>query len=165
VACWPTIGTSSPAVLTPPSGAFDLVACGDYDACGLRADGTVSCWGSDSAGALGAPTGAFDAIGSGKYYSCAIGAANNSCWGGALGAPPIDRLRALAVAGNWGCGIRDDGSLVSWGQAPAASPPAGVFRALSAATGHACAVRDDGTLACWGDLNSARTPPAGLVAR
>jgi hypothetical protein len=165
VACWLTAGTTTSAVLYPPAGEFDFIAAGYFHACGRRSDGNLACWGPDLGSALAVPSGDFEAIGSGQFYGCAIGNAGNACWGGLVAQPPTSHLRAVSVANNYGCGIRDDGSLTCWGSAPVASPPAGSFRALSAATYHACAVRIDGTLACWGELDASRTPPAGLVAR
>jgi hypothetical protein len=45
VACW---GGNFSGQATPPAGVFSQVAAGESHTCGLRADGTVACWGGDN---------------------------------------------------------------------------------------------------------------------
>ncbi len=88
--------TERPEVLTvstqaPSSGIpFTQVSAGPFHTCGLRADGTIACWGvhvederlTESSGLIDSPPGSFSQIDAGHHNSCAIrqdGAVK--CWG------------------------------------------------------------------------------------
>lgn len=83
----------------PPAGTFASVSAGvsHYEeelgigahTCGVRADGTIACWGPDKSGQNAPPPGAFVAIGSSPMgYTCALDAAGaTTCWGSHRTAP------------------------------------------------------------------------------
>ena len=109
----------------PPDGAFTAVSASDMHACGLRPDGTATCWGSNTWGAAAPPPGRFTAIDVDDYLSCGIRADGEAaCWGIPLeGEAPSGPFTAIFVRA-------------------AGRPP---WRSALA-----CAQRPDGTAECWG---------------
>src|SRR5437764_429443 len=100
------------------------VSVGGANACALKIDGTVTCWGTSRFGGQNVPAnlGSVVQIDVGGYNSCAL-IANGSvtCWGGA------------------------DADV---GQST--TPPAlGPVVQVSAGYYHTCAVKTDATVACW----------------
>jgi hypothetical protein len=89
---WLCGGTDTYGETTPPIVPFDDVVTGDYHACGLASDGTVSCWG---AGEAADPTGTnphygqsiplaglFDSLAAGPFSTCGIRVVGTpACWG------------------------------------------------------------------------------------
>jgi alpha-tubulin suppressor-like RCC1 family protein len=114
LACWN-------APYSVPTGQFTAISTGDDHSCGIRLDGSIDCFGSNSAGQIGnAPGGSnWIAISSGAEHSCAIDDTNFvTCWG-------------------------DN----SHGQTAAAT---GQFDTVAAGLAHTCAVRPDLSIVCWG---------------
>jgi hypothetical protein len=65
-----------------PPGDFGAVAVGPAHVCGIRADGTVACWGSNSDGQAAPPEGGFHQISAGPLQTCGIRADDTlACWG------------------------------------------------------------------------------------
>jgi alpha-tubulin suppressor-like RCC1 family protein len=89
---------------TPPPGKFRMVAMGTFNACGVREDGTVACWGAgteDECPDTGvdcrqsrSPAGEFAQVAAGTYHGCAMNADRKvTCWGsGTEGrtTPPVE---------------------------------------------------------------------------
>jgi hypothetical protein len=135
ISCW---GSNKDGESTPPTGTFTQVAVGGrFDfrrpigsfttirdeclySCGLRSDGTVTCWGCGTCGQTAAPPGRFQQIAARWHNACGV-RDNGSveCWG--LNSP----------------GVFD-------------SVPPGEFVKVNVGLFHACAIRKDGTIACWG---------------
>ena len=79
----------------PPDGDFVSVTVGDSHACGIRADGTVACWGAGTTdqgcsstvlsfhcGQSQAPPGRFEQLALGNVHTCAMRADRTvQCWG------------------------------------------------------------------------------------
>ena len=159
--------------------AFVQVSAGPFHTCGLRADGTITCWGAhgederltESAGLLDSPPGSFSQIDAGHHHSCAIrqdGAVK--CWGGisiegdvppeakammeAIWAPPEGRFISVSAGFLFSCGVRDDNTAECWGLAASLSdaltPPGGAYTSVSVGGFHACGIRTDQTAVCWG---------------
>ena len=134
---------------------FVQVSAGPFHTCGLRADGTIACWGAhgdeerltESTGLLDSPPGSFSQIDAGHHHSCAIrqdGAVK--CWGSMSiegdDMPPEEKAMMEAM----------------W------APPEGWFISVSAGFLFSCGVRDDNTAECWGlaaSFSDALTPPEG----
>jgi Putative Ig domain/Regulator of chromosome condensation (RCC1) repeat len=60
----------------------------------------------------------------------------------------------VSVGGSHTCAIRDDGTLVCWGDDSAGQldgVPSGTFQSVSAGGSHTCAIRTSDHLTCWGD--------------
>ena len=99
----------------------------DGHSCGLRDDGTITCWGSNEHRKASPPDGQFAAVTAGGSHSCGLRTDNTiTCWGS-----------------------NTDYQGHHLGQA---DPPAGQFTAVTAGGNHSCGVRDDGTITCWGDV-------------
>jgi alpha-tubulin suppressor-like RCC1 family protein len=68
--------------MAPPAGTFVQVSSGDFHTCGLRADGTVACWGTNANGQSSPPAGAFIQVAAGRFHSCGVKADGLLvCWG------------------------------------------------------------------------------------
>ena len=66
----------------PASGGFSAVSTGEWHSCGLRSDGSISCWGSNGEGQANPPDGAFTDVAAGSAHSCGLASDGSiSCWG------------------------------------------------------------------------------------
>lgn len=69
--------------VTRPEVDFEAVAVGRSHSCGLRADGTVACWGGNASGQADPPDGLFTVITAGYEHSCGLHRDGEiACWGG-----------------------------------------------------------------------------------
>lgn len=132
------------------------IASGSGHFCNLRADGGISCFGSDTAGQRTAPPMSAKAIDANGSHACALGADHRlRCWGDDTHAgsqPPSMALRDFDVGQLNGCGVGSDAAVVCWGWNVngQGTPPVGAFRRVATGLNHSCGIRDTGTLACWG---------------
>ncbi len=148
----------SPAVTVNPVPAcnrFTAVDVGARHSCGLRADQTIACWGSNDHSLATPPDGLFKSIETGTSRSCGIRIDNTvSCWGsrnyGILDAPP-GQFSAISTGDHYSCGIFDDATIACWGAISEARPGynEGKFSAISTGVYHICALRTDNTVTCW----------------
>ncbi len=136
-------------------GVARQVSLGENHTCALRDDGRVLCWGSNFSGKLGSTTN--------LENSTAVPQSTGSM------APGV--IRQVALGGDHGCALRDDGGVFCWGSnefgqlgtsansgtdvstpTPQLIDPnaLGVIRQLAAGRKHTCALRDDGRVLCWG---------------
>ena len=108
-----------------PATRWIAVDAGNRHTCGIRTNGTIACWGSNTTGygtvtgQTDTPPGTFSSINSGSLHTC---------------------------------GVRTDRTVACWGfkgRGPAEAP-AGTFQSVSAGSSHSCGVRTDGTVACLG---------------
>ena len=61
---------------------FETVSSGDAHTCGIRNDGTLSCWGNDWYGQATPLTGLFTQVSSGGLHTCAVKSSGAYvCWG------------------------------------------------------------------------------------
>lgn len=146
----------------PTVSTWASVDAGTKHACGIRVDGTVTCWGSNTdwqekySGQALPPAGAFRSVSAGGYHTCGVWTDGTlACWGSndnGQAAPPPGAFRSVSAGDHFTCGIRADQSLACWGWNGhgQAAPPTGAFRSVSSGHHHACAVRTDGSLVCWG---------------
>ena len=87
---------SSPLTLTTPQSArrWTAVTAGNQHSCGLRADGTVTCWGSDYSGETDAPDGRFISVVANGDSSCGLRTDRTiECWGPSYVQAPEDWFR------------------------------------------------------------------------
>jgi hypothetical protein len=111
------------------SGPFVAVDTGRFFACGLRPDGSVSCWSA----------------------SIPPGISDSSTYGQL--SPPPGPFVELSVGEFHACGRRADGHVDCWGADTygQSTPPAGVaFTHISAGSYHSCGILPDGSALCWG---------------
>ena len=149
-----------------PAGPWRHVSAATVSTCGLRADGTVACWGGDLFGQASPPGGAFEDISSALRVTCGLRPGGAlECWGdAALADPPEGTFAAVSVAALHACALRTDGSLVCWGRDDdgEATPPPGPWRAVAAGDGgFTCGIDHGGSLACWGPRRRRAHDPAG----
>jgi hypothetical protein len=109
-----------------PSGSFKYVDTQDHVGCGIRLDGSMSCWGDDYTGLiLSPPDGTYEEVSLHTFYAC--GARSNAsavCWGDDAGVPANSHT----------------------------FPPTGVtFRTISTGYQRACGVTTESALECWGE--------------
>jgi alpha-tubulin suppressor-like RCC1 family protein len=121
--CW---DPRSSADLVVEMGPFTQIDVGRAFACGLRADGSASCW------ALPA------------MFEPAPSILNMP--------PPVGPFRQLSLGDYHACALRPDGQVVCWGDNTwgQGAPPEGIaFAQVSAGSNHTCGVLLDGTVSCW----------------
>ena len=176
-----------------PSGPFAAISAGRDHTCGLRGDGSVTCWGPFGAESVAA--GGIVALASGATWACGLdGTGRASCW--TPGERPSDdedpaapgAYRAISVGSHDGCGVRADGRIECWslggldldlqqrlGDGPHPTLHMGYGEALEyfptgggqfVRSQHGCAIADGGAIDCWGtnDRGQATPPPPWVGA-
>ena len=150
----------------PAAVRFTAIDAGYGHTCGLRADGTVSCWGANHLGQADAPDGQFLAVSAGGDLSCAIDRdLVVACWGATylgLSDVPEGQFQSVSAGLRHACGLRIDGTVICWGSnyIGESDAPNGQFEAVTAGFGISCASGDAG-LACWGDGSEDEELPEG----
>jgi hypothetical protein len=171
------VSPEGPAHLLIPAAGYVQVATGVTHTCGLKSDGTVACWGTDSHGQTVVPAGLEDVtqVTAGAFHTCALRSNGTvACWGNSpLSFLPIpgDLSDATQVdaGGNSTCAVRNGGTVVCWGSTERGKTdvPADLAAITQVSVGspYACALRSEGTVRCWGtdDTWGVTNPPADLV--
>ena len=149
---------------------FSAVSVGSSHACGLRANGQITCWGSNRFGAADAPAGSFSAVSVGGLHSCGLRANGQiTCWGsnrfGAADAP-AGSFSAVFAGGRHACGLRTNGEIECWGEPfthDLEEVPGGSFIEVSFGFLQACGLRTNGEIECWGEplYHDLEDAPAG----
>ena len=140
---------------------FTQLAGGDFHMCGLEADGSAHCWGSDMSGQLG------------------NGALNDRN----APSPVATTLKFKQLTGGGGhtCGLTLDGTAYCWGndyegrlgngtaltenqETPSPVDTALKFSELSASYLHTCGLAVDGTAHCWGNDGNGRLGDGSVLA-
>ena len=109
------------------SGTFDSVSVGGYHTCGVAADGSVACWGSDGYGVSSPPEGEFASVSAGTYYTCGVRTDGTiACWGldeDGQATPPAGEFASVSAGTYQTCGVKTAGSIACWGRDPFDRPP------------------------------------------
>jgi len=143
-------------------GSVLAIVSGEFHACALRSDGTVSCWGDNYSGQAAAPQMRFSAIGAGGMSTCGIADDGNAiCWGDQFGPPAEGPFASVAVGFGHACGLRADGEARCWGHSGSSWQPQGRYRVLSADMDQTCGLRGDGSVECWMPWGNPRVMPGG----
>ena len=147
---------------------YTAVTAGPYHACGLRTEGTITCWGDNHSGQAEPPGGTFSTGSAGWAHTCGLRTdATIACWGwNSHGQADAPDGTFSAVSAGWAhtCGLRTDATIACWGSDHdgQATGPDGKFAFVAAGGQHSCGLRPDGTAVCWGlDYNGQATPPEG----
>ena len=152
----------------PAAVRFTAIDAGYEHTCGLRADGTVVCWGANHLGQADAPNGEFLAVSADGDLSCAIRTNHTVvCWGADYGLSEAagEEFQSVSAGFRHSCGLRKDGTITCWGAdySGETDAPDGRFDTVTAGLGFSCA-SGDGGLTCWGaGADEAAVPEGGLV--
>ncbi len=113
----------------PDSSSFASVAAGFDHTCGVRIDGSVVCWGSNTDGQASPPAGSFAEVSGGHAHTCGLKNDETiACWGSddhGQASPPKGSFASISAGTAHSCGLKTDGSAVCWGdgQFGKATPP------------------------------------------
>ena len=170
-----------------PRGEFVSVSTELRDRCGMRADGTATCWGSGS-GNLGSsmPQIAFESLTVGGQFACGVQPGGSAvCWGTSaheVPPPPEGRFAMLSAGDHFVCGLLLAGDVECWGMRRCGDRmlgcvgwnehggivPEGPFVSIDVSgewTGATCGVRAVGRIVCWNDgTGTHRAPEDEFVA-
>lgn len=158
-----------------PSGSPGGLACmfkqvdtGLEHTCGLLSDGTVRCWGRDVSLQLGNGSAISD------NQSAPVKVSTNDA-----ATTPLENVVQIAIGDNFGCALRQDGTVWCWGangsgqlglggtdfqpRAYAVQSTATDLTQIVAGQEHVCGIKGDGTVLCWGynlygELGNGTTP-------
>ena len=162
---------------SPVAGLSNLVAIagGGLHSLGLRNDGTVVAWGSNSNGQTNVPAGLSNIvqIAGGGAHSLAVGDDGTAYgWGDhSQNAIPYQLGGILEMAGGayHTLALKFDGTVIGFGayshNLGQVTPPAGLSNvvAVSAGVNHSLALKNDGTVVAWGnDTYGQLDVPSGL---
>ena len=146
-----------------PDGTYTAVTAGSKHSCGLRTDGTITCWGNNRWGNTDAPDGTYAAIATSTAHSCALRTDGTiDCWGSnshGKSDAPDGAYTAVSVGLTHSCGLRTDRTITCWGRNThgQADAPDGAYAAVTLSFFHSCGLRTEGTIACWGNNYSGQT--------
>ncbi|MBI3885551.1 MAG: immunoglobulin domain-containing protein [Opitutae bacterium] len=173
-------GLSYGGLLNFPSGLNDVVtfAAGGAGSLALKADGSVTAWGSPSITGSAVPVGLTNvvAVAVGDNHALALKSdgtvvAWGSSYNGAAAVPAdLTGVISIAAAGSHSAALKSDGTLVEWGSSygsGAVAMPAGLTGVSQVSVGpsHTLALKTDGTVVAWGYdsyNNGYLAVPAGL---
>ena len=117
-------GANSHRQEAPAADRFTAIGCGENVACGIKTDGTVSCWGSPNNPAVvnSVPTGAFVELAVSSESACARRSNSTvACWGwdpnnyGFLRPPTDFNFSRLVPGENTNCAYDNRNKLHCWG--------------------------------------------------
>ena len=163
---------------TPIAARWTSVSAGAFHTCGVRDDGQVVCWGSNTdtdnnyVGQVDAPPGKFESISAGAFHACGIREDMTiKCWGDNTYEQlnsPAGAFHSVSAGEFHNCGLRLDRTVACWGRNKSgdayigqADPPPGAFAAVDAGDYHTCGIRAGG-VECWGsNFDGAASPPSG----
>lgn len=159
VAVWPRNPSTD-----PPPGLSNVVAVAQgYDpSAALKSDGTITAWGPN----LASPGDPSNVVAISLGNDNVVTLHSDATLTGL--AVPFGLANILSVsAGNHCLALKDDGTLVGWGNNyyNAATPPAGLSNVVAVSVGayHSLVLKSDGTVFAWGDNYFGQTNiPSGL---
>ena len=148
------------------AGQYVQVSAGYIHTCGLRADGTIICWGASdeyeyegltgATGLLDSPQGSFTQIDAGHNHSCAVSKGGIvECWGGSY-----SDVHTVFPPEEWALLTPEEKAFMK----TLLGPPEGQFKSVSVGLGLDCGVKVDNSAACWGvgpDSSDEWNPPDG----
>jgi alpha-tubulin suppressor-like RCC1 family protein len=98
----------------------ETISSGLAHSCGIRGNGTLTCWGRNDHGQATPPTGTFRQVSAGRFHTCGIRSNGTvACWGEDLHnkiTPPAGTFVQLSAGDQHTCGVRNSGALYCWGK-------------------------------------------------
>lgn len=163
--CWwmvaPVLRPKTPGILTPPpNSSFVKLAIGGETTCGIRADGTLSCWGDQPMETTPGVIYADVTITSDGMVCPLTSEGMTTCSLCAYPDPEAGPFKSLAVGFSNCVAVRPDGTILqsAW-NVSVPEPPDGNFVQVAASEHNACALGTDGTITCWGYDDSGSVLP------
>jgi alpha-tubulin suppressor-like RCC1 family protein len=156
-------------VTAQPRNTTMQVEAGGVHTCGIRANGTVQCWGSNYYGQSTVPSdvGTVKAVSASSGHTCAIKSDDTlRCWGwnivGQSDVPPdLGTIKVMNTGYAHTCAIKSDDTLQCWGdnyyEQITVPPDLGTVKAVGAGDFHTCTIKSDDTLRCWGRSTEGQT--------
>ena len=120
-----------PESVVKTGGEFTSVSAGRTHTCGVRANGSVACWGTNEVGRSEPPEGQFTSVSAGSSATCGVrtdGAV--ACWGG-LRPPPEGEFISVSAGDSYACGLKADGTVACWTRSGFIPPLEGEFISVS----------------------------------
>lgn len=120
------------------------------NACGIMADGSITCWGSDETGINDAPAGSFVDVAVWPYTASAIATDGSAYQWGSEGSAPAGSF--LDVEGGFDAlFLLTDGTLLQTypNGTPHFDAPAGTYIDIGLGEWYGCALKTDGSILCW----------------
>jgi hypothetical protein len=131
------------------------IDAGIFHTCGIRANRSIECWGSDQSGESSPPEGKFAAVSAGGYDTCALREDGTLvCWGSmqeGIANIPDGSFERLSLGMGQGC-LMLGLEATCWGDSSynqTAIPP-GEYLMVDSGRREGCGVRTDAALRCWG---------------
>ena len=147
-----------------PEGQFLAIDVSKWSACGVLADGSLTCWGDGTLPEVEVPAGVYTDVAVGYAHACALNEAGGiECWGGAhdpdydrILEPPEGQFIELAVSSYLACAVRVDGLVSCWGWqyswTGVLEPPTNArFKSVDKGGGVGCGVTRSDEIRCWGN--------------
>jgi alpha-tubulin suppressor-like RCC1 family protein len=143
---------------TPPAVAFSSIALFANTSVGVtKVDGRALLWGHDGNGMYIPGVESFSHLALGTSGVCGINESKSmKCWGGGdtfSKSVPSGRFIDVSVSRDFGCAIKEEGSIVCWGRNYGnflKAPTSGRYFQLAGGEYHTCAIELNGNVACWG---------------
>ena len=152
------------------TGNYTVMDLGSRAGCGIRAGGSVACWGAG--GPIPPPSGTFRQVSVGGDHACALRTDGGvSCWGD-VPPFPVGSYEHVSTGGASPfavtCAVKSaDRSLLCWGPSfyGATAAPAGTFLQVGTNGVFSCGLRTDRTMTCWGTGPAKAPPPSGTFTK
>jgi len=166
----------SALIAAPQAFAYKQIVAGAHHTCGLKSNGSATCWGFNNHGQSTAPSGTFTQLSAGSHHTCGLKSDGSAvCWGeNGFGQTtvPSGTFTQISAGSGHTCGLKSDGSATCWGAGKTNTGinsehdqsivPSGTFTQLSAGMEHTCGLKSDGSVVCWGWNNyGLTTVPSG----
>ena len=151
----------------PPPGLSNVIAVagGNFASAAVRADGTLSFWGTGAGTNLPASASNIVAVAAASgTVDCGLRSDGTVVGWAGESVPALSNIVSIAASYYFGLALRAEGTVVGWGSANY-PVPVGLnhVTAIAAGNAHGLALRSDGTVTAWGS-GPASVVPTGLAS-
>ncbi len=144
---------------------FTQLSAGNEHTCGLKANGSIDCWGNPADGRTSGQSGAYTQVSAGRAHTCGLRPDGSiDCWGNNAYGQAADGTGAytqVSAAAFHTCALRYNGSVDCWGwnDSGRAEDRAGPYIQLSGQNDYTCGLQPGGGVECWGAAEAALLSP------